>query len=163
MSLCTIIKHHFFQRIYRFRCCLWLSLWWLQFLLTLSKPNTSTVSIKGEEFPFLIHQQGLGHPESFNDLLHEKYVWQRNKLVPTFYNTYPCLKIFGMPCLFLYVTWICRFYPHHYAPYISDLHNFSNLQISFDMSEPFKPFEQLMAVLPAASKDLLPEPLQVGI
>ncbi|KAK7476098.1 hypothetical protein BaRGS_00032652 [Batillaria attramentaria] len=52
------------------------------------------------------------------------------------------------------------YYPHHYAPYISDVRDFSNMQISFDMSEPFKPFEQLMAVLPAASKELLPIPLQ---
>lgn len=52
------------------------------------------------------------------------------------------------------------YYPHHYAPYISDVRDFSNMDITFEMSEPFKPFEQLMAVLPAASKELLPEPLQ---
>ncbi|KAL8571175.1 hypothetical protein ACOMHN_010636 [Nucella lapillus] len=52
------------------------------------------------------------------------------------------------------------FYPHHYAPYISDVRDFSNMDLRFDMSEAFKPFEQLMAVLPAASKELLPQPLQ---
>ena len=55
-----------------------------------------------------------------------------------------------------------RFYPHHYAPYISDVRDFSDMRMVFEMSEPFKPFEQLMAVLPAASKELLPPPLQVG-
>ena len=54
----------------------------------------------------------------------------------------------------------CRFYPHHYAPYISDVRNFADMDLRFEMSQPFKPFEQLMAVLPAASKELLPPPLQ---
>ena len=49
------------------------------------------------------------------------------------------------------------YYPHHYAPYISDIKNFKNLKLEFDLGEPFLPFQQLLAVLPAASKSLLPE------
>ena len=54
------------------------------------------------------------------------------------------------------------FYPQHYAPYVSDLRNLSHLDLQFDLSKPFLPFEQLMAVLPSASKALLPEPYQVN-
>ncbi|XP_054270080.1 5'-3' exoribonuclease 1 isoform X2 [Macrosteles quadrilineatus] len=50
------------------------------------------------------------------------------------------------------------FYPHHYAPYISDIRNFSELKLEYDLGQPFLPFQQLLAVLPAASKKLLPEP-----
>ncbi|XP_057669654.1 5'-3' exoribonuclease 1 [Diorhabda carinulata] len=49
------------------------------------------------------------------------------------------------------------YYPHHYAPYISDIKNFIDLKIEFDMGKPFQAYEQLLAVLPAASKQLLPE------
>ncbi|XP_053162862.1 5'-3' exoribonuclease 1 isoform X2 [Hemicordylus capensis] len=49
------------------------------------------------------------------------------------------------------------YYPYHYAPYLSDIRNISELKIHFDLGKPFMPFEQLLAVLPAASKDLLPK------
>ncbi|XP_061709907.1 5'-3' exoribonuclease 1 isoform X1 [Cydia pomonella] len=52
----------------------------------------------------------------------------------------------------------CWYYPHHYAPYISDIKGFKDLKIEFELGEPFKPFEQLLAVLPSASKHLLPAP-----
>lgn len=49
------------------------------------------------------------------------------------------------------------FYPHHYAPYVSDVKDFRNLRLDFDRSQPFLPFQQLMAVLPSNSKELLPQ------
>ncbi|XP_026681598.1 5'-3' exoribonuclease 1 isoform X1 [Diaphorina citri] len=57
------------------------------------------------------------------------------------------------------VSW-SWYYPHHYAPYISDIKDFSHLNLKYEMGEPFLPFQQLLAVLPAASKELLPEPYQ---
>ncbi|KAL0087236.1 XRN 5'-3' exonuclease N-terminus-domain-containing protein, partial [Phycomyces blakesleeanus] len=53
------------------------------------------------------------------------------------------------------------FYPYHYAPRISDLLNLEKYQdMQFDLGVPFKPFEQLMGVLPSLSKKLLPAPFQ---
>ncbi|XP_048018576.1 5'-3' exoribonuclease 1 isoform X2 [Megalobrama amblycephala] len=49
------------------------------------------------------------------------------------------------------------YYPYHYAPFLSDVRNISSLKLTFDLAKPFMPFEQLLGVLPSASKDLLPQ------
>ncbi|XP_028987929.1 5'-3' exoribonuclease 1 isoform X2 [Betta splendens] len=49
------------------------------------------------------------------------------------------------------------YYPYHYAPFLSDIRNISGLKLTFDLEKPFMPFQQLLAVLPAASMELLPE------
>ncbi|KAL1426536.1 hypothetical protein MTO96_018272 [Rhipicephalus appendiculatus] len=52
------------------------------------------------------------------------------------------------------------YYPHHYSPYISDIKDFQNLDMTFDLGKPFLPFQQLMAILPSASKRLVPSAYQ---
>uniref|UniRef100_A0A672GCS8 5'-3' exoribonuclease 1 n=1 Tax=Salarias fasciatus TaxID=181472 RepID=A0A672GCS8_SALFA len=47
------------------------------------------------------------------------------------------------------------YYPHHYAPFLSDIRNISGLTLTFDLGKPFMPFQQLLAVLPAASMHLM--------
>ncbi|KAJ8079506.1 exonuclease II Exo2 [Marasmius tenuissimus] len=49
------------------------------------------------------------------------------------------------------------FYDYHYAPRISDLKGVSEMKFEFELGRPFKPFEQLMGVLPAASKEHVPQ------
>ncbi|KAL7750241.1 exonuclease II Exo2 [Sorochytrium milnesiophthora] len=48
------------------------------------------------------------------------------------------------------------FFPYHYAPKISDLVGLESFKFEFELGTPFLPFEQLMGVLPTASKSLIP-------
>lgn len=50
-------------------------------------------------------------------------------------------------------TW---YYPYHYAPFAADFVDIADMDLSFDKGKPFRPFEQLMGVLPASSNHALP-------
>lgn len=56
-------------------------------------------------------------------------------------------------------TW---YYPHHYGPMLQDMRNLTDLRelISFQLGQPFTPFQQLLGCLPPASRLLLPPTYQ---
>lgn len=51
------------------------------------------------------------------------------------------------------------YYPYHYAPFATDIARYlGEFKPTFALGEPFKPFEQLMGVLPPASCKCVPKP-----
>lgn len=58
-----------------------------------------------------------------------------------------------------YYSGVCSwgwFYRYHYAPRMSDFVEVDKMAFHFELGNPFQPFEQLMGVLPEASKELVP-------
>lgn len=51
-------------------------------------------------------------------------------------------------------TW---YYPYHYAPFAADFFELDKMSIKFEKGIPFRPYEQLMGVLPAASNHAVPQ------
>jgi 5'-3' exoribonuclease 2 len=51
-------------------------------------------------------------------------------------------------------TW---YYPYHYAPFAADFVDIGDMEVHFEKGKPFRPFEQLMGVLPASSNHAIPE------
>ncbi|KAJ3743348.1 exoribonuclease 2 [Lentinula detonsa] len=50
------------------------------------------------------------------------------------------------------------YYPYHFAPFAADFEDVDKMDIQFELGQPFKPYEQLMGVFPAASRKHIPEP-----
>ena len=83
-----------------------------------------------------------------------------NEIKTICYNYFKTIK-----WIYLYYTQGCPswkwFYPYRQTPLLSDLNNFiQNIKINniqFENSEPLKPLEQLLCVLPPQSSKLLPE------
>ncbi|MCO5598715.1 hypothetical protein L7F22_052813 [Adiantum nelumboides] len=48
------------------------------------------------------------------------------------------------------------FYDYHYAPMISDLKGLEDMKFDFELGKPFRPFDQLMGVLPSLSNQHIP-------
>lgn len=49
------------------------------------------------------------------------------------------------------------YYPYHYAPFAADFQNMDKMEVKFEKGTPFRPYEQLMSVLPAASNHAIPK------
>ncbi|KAG6880404.1 hypothetical protein C0992_000006 [Termitomyces sp. T32_za158] len=48
------------------------------------------------------------------------------------------------------------YYPYHFAPFAADFEDVDKMELEFILGQPFKPFEQLMGVFPAASRQHIP-------
>ena len=51
-------------------------------------------------------------------------------------------------------TW---YYPYHYAPFATDFVDMDKISVTFDKGQPFKPYEQLMGVMPISSNHAIPQ------
>ncbi|KAL3171352.1 hypothetical protein MRX96_013570 [Rhipicephalus microplus] len=52
------------------------------------------------------------------------------------------------------------FYPHHYSPYISDIKDFQNMDMTLELDKPFLPFQQLKPSFLQPVKSWCPSPIR---
>lgn len=85
--------------------------------------------------------------------VHPKDIAFRNKVARSYVE--------GLAWVLLYYFQGCPswtwYYPYHYAPFAADFLELDKMDLKFEKGTPFKPFEQLMGVLPAASNHAIPE------
>ena len=94
----------------------------------------------------------------------DRYYEQKFKVDPqdiAFRNKVARAYVEGLAWVLLYYFQGCPswtwYYPYHYAPFAADFVELDKMNIKFEKGTPFKPFEQLMGVLPAASNHAIPE------
>ena len=94
----------------------------------------------------------------------DRYYEQKFKVDPqdiAFRNKVARAYVEGLAWVLLYYFQGCPswtwYYPYHYAPFAADFVELDKMSISFEKGTPFKAFEQLMGVLPAASNHAIPE------
>lgn len=81
-----------------------------------------------------------------------------------FRNKVAAAYVEGLAWVLLYYLQGCPswtwFYPYHYAPFAADFVGLAEMKITFERGKPFKPYEQLMGVMPAGSAHTIPEPFR---
>lgn len=94
----------------------------------------------------------------------DRYYEQKFKADPrdtAFRHSVAKAYVEGLAWVLLYYFQGCPswdwYYPYHYAPFAADFQGLKDIKIGFERGRTFKPFEQLMGVLPAASRHAIPE------
>jgi len=81
-----------------------------------------------------------------------------------FRNKVAAAYVEGLAWVLLYYLQGCPswtwYYPYHYAPFAADFVGLDDMKITFEKGKPFKPYEQLMGVMPAGSAHTIPEPFR---
>jgi 5'-3' exoribonuclease 2 len=98
--------------------------------------------------------------EGYADRYYEQK-FQANPKDIAFRNKVAQAYVEGLAWVLLYYFQGCPswtwYYPYHYAPFAADFIELDRMRIRFEEGKPFKPYEQLMSVLPAASNHAIPK------
>ena len=124
------------------------------------RPTSDTPAPSSESEKPLPHDEIRFHEEGFQERYYRMkfHTDHDSSLVSQIVSSY----VEGLAWVMAYYYRGCPswswFFPFHYAPFASDLVDIGRVKIAFELGAPFRPFDQLMSVFPAASKTHIPEP-----
>lgn len=88
--------------------------------------------------------------------------WQRIMYMDYNGFCYTIIVAFRLGLGFIDIITLLKLQVYHLHTILTlDVRKGLKVDMSFDLAQPFKPFEQLMGVLPSRSRKLIPEPYRV--
>ncbi|KFY44765.1 hypothetical protein V495_03267 [Pseudogymnoascus sp. VKM F-4514 (FW-929)] len=125
-------------------------------------PTTDTSEPATPSAP--VDEAAVDNVRLWEDGYADRYYEQKFKVDPRdveFRHKVAKAYVEGLAWVLLYYFQGCPswewYYPYHYAPFAADFTGLADMKISFEKGRIFKPFEQLMGVMPAASRHTIPD------
>ncbi|KAK4179995.1 exoribonuclease 2 [Triangularia setosa] len=132
-------------------------------LITEADANSPAAS-SGAETPASGEEEATDTVRLWEEGYADRYYEQKFKVDPKdieFRHKVARAYVEGLAWVLMYYFQGCPswewFYPYHYAPFAADFVDLGKMTINFDKGRISRPFEQLMSVLPAASRHAIPE------
>ncbi|KAK4670955.1 5'-3' exoribonuclease 2 [Podospora pseudoanserina] len=132
-------------------------------LITEVDANSPAAS-SGAETPASGEEEAVDTVRLWEEGYADRYYEQKFKVDPKdieFRHKVARAYVEGLAWVLMYYFQGCPswewFYPYHYAPFAADFVDLGKMTINFDKGRISRPFEQLMSVLPAASRHAIPE------
>ncbi|KAK0368183.1 XRN 5'-3' exonuclease, partial [Colletotrichum limetticola] len=131
---------------------------------TVAKAESVAASAKGPGTSSAAEEAAVDHVRMWEEGYADRYYEQKfhvDRSDLEFRHKVAQAYVEGLSWVLLYYFQGCPswewYYPYHYAPFAADFVDLDKMDVHFEKGRISKPFEQLMSVLPAASRHALPE------
>ncbi|TDZ29703.1 5'-3' exoribonuclease 2 [Colletotrichum spinosum] len=128
------------------------------------EPAVVHVGVAPPNASMAVEEASVDHVRMWEDGYADRYYEQKfhvDRKDTAFRHKVARAYVEGLSWVLLYYFQGCPswewYYPYHYAPFAADFVDLDKMEIQFEKGRISKPFEQLMSVLPAASRHALPE------
>ncbi|KAF6831678.1 GTPase-activator protein for Ras-like GTPase [Colletotrichum plurivorum] len=128
------------------------------------QPSAAASAATGSSTPSAAEEAAVDHVRMWEEGYADRYYEQKfhvDRKDTEFRHKVARAYVEGLSWVLLYYFQGCPswewFYPYHYAPFAADFVELDKMDVQFEKGRISKPFEQLMSVLPAASRHALPE------
>ncbi|GJD01951.1 5'-3' exoribonuclease 2 [Colletotrichum higginsianum] len=126
--------------------------------------GSTPASATGPSTPSAAEEAAVDHVRMWEEGYADRYYEQKfhvDRSDHEFRHKVARAYVEGLSWVLLYYFQGCPswewYYPYHYAPFAADFVDLDKMEVQFEKGRISKPFEQLMSVMPAASRSALPE------